>query len=45
MLSRMAEVWWFLNKPEKEALEWVGSSWNTVMEALVEGRSAYVSPI
>ncbi|KAI4277467.1 MAG: hypothetical protein LQ337_001740 [Flavoplaca oasis] len=41
MLSRMAEVWWFLNKPEKEALQWVGSSWNTVMGALMEGRSAY----
>ncbi|KAL8890878.1 MAG: hypothetical protein Q9215_002029 [Flavoplaca cf. flavocitrina] len=41
MLSRMAEVWWFLNKPEKEALQWVGSSRSTVMEALVEGRSAY----
>ncbi|KAL8726219.1 MAG: hypothetical protein Q9166_006844 [cf. Caloplaca sp. 2 TL-2023] len=41
MLLGQAEVWWFLNKPEKEALESVGSFWTDLSGALVEGRSAY----
>lgn len=45
MLTGSAEVWWFLNKPEKEALECVGSSWTNVSATLLEGRSAYVSQI
>ncbi|KAL8780967.1 MAG: hypothetical protein Q9213_006218 [Squamulea squamosa] len=41
MLTGSAEVWWFLNKPEKEALHCVGSSWTDLSGALTEGRGAY----
>ncbi|KAL8773347.1 MAG: hypothetical protein Q9209_001741 [Squamulea sp. 1 TL-2023] len=41
MLTGSAEVWWFLNKPEKEALQCVGSSWTDLSGALTKGRSAY----
>lgn len=43
MISKLAEVWWFLDKPEKEARDEVGAGQMDVCEALRYGRITSVS--